>query len=68
MSHRVSAVPSARGLVVAAALFALAGCGGEASKYSGNWSRDLYGEGEVKMNLAGNGPSVCCTRRCDGTR
>jgi hypothetical protein len=55
MSHRVSAVPSARGFVVAAALFALAGCGGEASKYSGNWSRDLYGEGEVRMNLAGNG-------------
>lgn len=33
----------------------LAACGGEASKYSGNWSRDLYGEGEVKMNLASNG-------------
>ena len=33
----------------------LAGCGGEAAKYSGNWKRDLYGEGEVKMNLASNG-------------
>ena len=38
-----------------AAVLALAACGGEASKYSGTWSRDLYGEGEVKMNLASNG-------------
>jgi len=41
------------------ALLALAGsltaCGGEGSKYAGSWSRDLYGEGEVKMNLASNG-------------
>ena len=33
----------------------VAGCGGEASKYAGDWSRELYGEGEVKMNLASNG-------------
>ena len=38
-----------------AAGLVLAACGGEASKYSGTWSRDLYGEGEVKMNLASNG-------------
>ena len=55
MSHRFPSVPSARQLVMAAAVLALAGCGGEASKYSGQWSRDLYGEGEVKMNLASNG-------------
>jgi len=40
----------------AAALLLLAGCaGGEASKYAGSWTRELYGEGEVKMNLASNG-------------
>jgi hypothetical protein len=40
----------------AAALLLLAGCaGGEASKYAGTWTRELYGEGEVKMNLASNG-------------
>jgi hypothetical protein len=33
----------------------LAACGGEASQYAGTWSRELYGEGEVKMNLAANG-------------
>jgi hypothetical protein len=55
MSHRFSWVPSAQPLVLAAALVALAGCGGEAAKYSGTWSRDLFGEGEVKMNLASNG-------------
>jgi hypothetical protein len=33
----------------------LAACGGEASKYAGTWSRELYGEGEVKMKLASNG-------------
>jgi hypothetical protein len=30
-------------------------CGGEGGKYAGSWKRDLYGEGEVKMNLASNG-------------
>jgi hypothetical protein len=38
-----------------AAGLVLAACGGEASKYSGTWSRDLYGEGEVKMSLASDG-------------
>lgn len=28
---------------------------GDAGKYAGNWRRDLYGEGEVRMNLASNG-------------
>ena len=37
------------------AVASLAACGGEASKYAGTWSRDLYGEGEVKMKLAANG-------------
>lgn len=47
---------SARSLMRAAALLLLAGCaGGEASKYAGTWTRELYGEGEVKMNLASNG-------------
>src|SRR5262249_41587722 len=38
-----------------ATVLASAACGGEASKYSGSWSRDLYGEGEVTMKLASNG-------------
>jgi hypothetical protein len=42
-------------LALAAAVLSLVACGGEASKYSGKWSRDLYGEGEVKMDLASNG-------------
>jgi hypothetical protein len=55
MRHRFSSLPSARSLALTAAVLSLGGCGGEASKYSGKWSRDLYGEGEVKMNLASNG-------------
>jgi hypothetical protein len=55
MYHRVICLPSSRQLALAAALLSLAACGGEASKYSGTWTRDLYGEGEVKMNLASNG-------------
>jgi hypothetical protein len=47
---------SVKSLIRAAALLLLAGCaGGEASKYAGTWTRELYGEGEVKMNLASNG-------------
>jgi hypothetical protein len=38
-----------------AMLASLSGCGGEGSKYAGTWKRDLYGEGEVQMNLASNG-------------
>ncbi len=41
-------------LLTAVALLPAA-CGGEASKYAGTWTRDLYGEGEVKMDLAANG-------------
>ena len=55
MSHRTSSRPSAGLLALAGTMLSLAACGGEAWKYSGNWSRDLYGEGEVRMNLASNG-------------
>ena len=55
MFRRLICLPSSRQLALAAAVISLAGCGGEASKYSGTWTRDLYGEGEVKMNLASNG-------------
>jgi hypothetical protein len=30
-------------------------CSGEGGRYAGKWKRDLYGEGEVRMNLASNG-------------
>jgi hypothetical protein len=33
----------------------LAACSGEGGRYAGSWKRDLYGEGEVRMNLASNG-------------
>jgi hypothetical protein len=33
----------------------LASCGGDGGRYAGTWKRDLYGEGEVHMNLASNG-------------
>jgi hypothetical protein len=33
----------------------LASCAGEGGKYAGSWKRELYGEGEVRMNLASNG-------------
>ena len=52
MSHLLT-IRSAPLLALAA--ISLAACGGEASKYSGTWSRDLYGEGEVKMNLSSDG-------------
>ncbi len=55
MSHRFPSIASDRSLALAVMALALAGCSGEASKYSGRRSRDLYGEGEVKMNLASNG-------------
>jgi hypothetical protein len=44
-----------RTLLALLAVVPLAACGGEASKYAGTWSRELYGEGEVKMKLAANG-------------
>jgi hypothetical protein len=55
MSQRASSFPSAQSLALAVAVLSLGACGGEASKYSGTWSRDLYGEGEVHMSLASNG-------------
>ncbi len=55
MIERITRVSGAGLLVAAVALLSLAACGGEASKYSGSWKRDLYGEGEVKMKLASNG-------------
>ena len=55
MIHRITRVYGLRALALAAALFPLAACGGEASKYAGNWKRDLSGEGEVQMSLASNG-------------
>ena len=54
MIHRITRGPGLGTLVLATAVVSLAGCG-EGSKYAGNWKRDLYGEGEVKMNLASNG-------------
>ena len=51
MIHRIIRVPTF-GLLPIVAL--LSACG-EASKYSGSWKRDLYGEGEVQMKLASNG-------------
>src|SRR3954451_22571141 len=47
MVRRVGAL-----LILLQVLFA---CGGGAAKYAGTWKRDLYGEGEVHMNLASNG-------------
>jgi hypothetical protein len=54
MIHRITRGRGLGTLVLATAVVSLAGCG-EGSKYAGNWKRDLYGEGEVKMNLASNG-------------
>ncbi len=55
MIHRITRVAGVRLFAAAVVLLSLSACGGEASKYSGSWKRDLYGEGEVKMNLASNG-------------
>jgi len=55
MIHRITRAHGLRALVLATALVPLAACGGEASKYAGSWKRDLYGEGEVQMNVASNG-------------
>lgn len=51
----LTCLPSPRQFALVAAVVSLAACGGEGAKYSGTWSRDLSGEGEVKMNLASNG-------------
>jgi hypothetical protein len=55
MIHRITRRSQLRLLALLAVLVPLAACSGEAGKYAGNWKRDLYGEGEVHMNLASNG-------------
>lgn len=55
MIHCITRVSGVRLLAAAVALLSLSACGGEAAKYSGDWKRDLYGEGEVQMKLASNG-------------
>ena len=52
MIHRITRV-HVFGLLAAVAL--LTACGGEGSKYAGDWKRELYGEGDVQMKLASNG-------------
>ena len=56
MTHPIRGLP---GRPVAALFLAvlpvLLACAGEAGKYAGKWKRDLYGEGEVRMNLGSNG-------------
>jgi hypothetical protein len=42
-------------VIVLTILPLLSACSGEGGRYAGNWKRDLYGEGEVRMNLASNG-------------
>jgi hypothetical protein len=44
---------AARVILLAAPL--LTACAGEGGRYAGTWKRELYGEGEVRMNLASNG-------------
>ena len=54
--HATAWIPRLRqaGLLVVL-LPVLYACSGEGGKYAGNWKRDLYGEGEVRMKLASNG-------------
>ena len=52
MIYRITRAPLF-GLLAVVAL--LSACGGEASKYAGDWTRELYGEGDVQMKLASNG-------------
>ena len=47
-------LPCLAGLVLMV-LPLLTACSGEGDKYAGDWKRDLYGEGEVHMNLASDG-------------
>ncbi len=42
-------------VIVLTVLPLLSACSGEGGRYAGSWKRDLYGEGEVRMNLASNG-------------
>ena len=55
MTHRTSRRAGARLLALVGSVALAGACGGEASQYAGSWSRELYGEGVVKMNLAANG-------------
>jgi hypothetical protein len=55
MMHRMTRRSRVGVLAGAVVLLAVTACGGEAAKYSGDWKRDLYGEGEVQMKLASNG-------------
>ncbi len=41
--------------VFLAVLPLLTACSGEGGRYAGTWKRELYGEGEVRMDLASNG-------------
>lgn len=52
MIHRITR-GSCFGLLAVVTL--LTACGGEASKFAGDWKRELYGEGDVQMKLASNG-------------
>jgi hypothetical protein len=52
VGYRGAAVASS---LAALALVAVIGCAGGASKYAGNYKRDLFGEGEVQMKLASDG-------------
>lgn len=55
MTDCITRISGVRLFGAAVVLLSLAACGGEASKYSGDWKRELYGEGEVEMKLASNG-------------
>jgi hypothetical protein len=45
-----------RGVILLVLLSLGSACGGSpAGKYAGSWKRDLYGEGEIHMNLAPSG-------------
>jgi hypothetical protein len=55
MIHRITRVSRLRLIAALLLILPLASCGGEGAKYAGNWKRDLYGEGEVRMKLASNG-------------
>ena len=56
MMHATTRLPALNlaGFLVAF-LPVLFACSGEGGRYAGNWKRDLYGEGEVRMKLASNG-------------
>jgi hypothetical protein len=56
MMHATARVPTLHLAVLLVALLPeFFACAGEAGKYAGTWKRDLYGEGEVHMNLTSNG-------------